>query len=77
MNYNFTKILNHKRAIILKKKLTVMYCCLLMEVMMVNKYCKCIGFISNGFEKKWGGTTNLTKILSRRKRAIILAKTLT
>ena len=29
-----------------------------------------------GFEKKWGGTKNLTKILNR-KRAIILTKTWT
>ena len=53
-----------------------MYSCLLMEVMMVNKYCKCISYISNGFAKKWGGTKNLTKILSG-KRAIIFTKTLT
>ena len=51
----------------------VMYSCLSMEVMMVNKYCKCISYISNGFAKKWGGTKNLTKILSG-KRAIILKK---
>ena len=31
-----------------------MYSCMLMEVMMVNKYCKCISYISNGFEKKGG-----------------------
>ena len=45
------------------------------EIMMLNKYCKCISLISNSFEK-WGGTKYLTKILSR-KRAIILRKTLT
>ena len=47
---NFTKILNPKRAIILKKLDSVMYSCLLKEVMMVNKYCKSISFISNGYE---------------------------
>ena len=54
----------------------VMYSCLLMEVMKVNQYFKCIRLISNGFEKKWGGANKLTKILNR-KRVIILTKTLT
>ena len=71
---NLTKILSWKRAIILTKNLDrVMYSCLSMEVMMVNKYCKCKSYISNGFAKKWGGTKNLTKRLSW-KRAIILTK---
>ena len=44
-----------------------MYSCLLMEVMMVNKYYNSISYISNDFEKKWSGTKNLTKILSKEK----------
>ena len=31
----------------------VMFSCLLMEVIMVNKYCKCISYIPYGFEKSW------------------------
>ena len=38
-----------------------MYSCLWIEVMMVNKYCKCVSYISNGFEKNWGGTKNLNQ----------------
>ena len=49
---NLTKILSPKRAIILTKTLTrVMYFCLLLEVMMTNKYCKFQSNICNGFEK--------------------------
>ena len=44
-----------------------MYSCLLMEVLMVNKYCKCINYISNGFEKKWGDTKNLNQNYKSKK----------
>ena len=64
-----TKHLSRKRAINSYKNLDrVMSSFLLMAVMMVNKYCKCI--------KTWGGTKYLTKTLSR-KSAIIITKTMT
>ena len=44
-----------------------MYSCLLMEEMIVNKCCKIKSNICNGLAKKWIGTKNLTKILSRKK----------
>ena len=74
---NLTKLLSRKKGHFSCKNLNrVMYSCLLMEVMMLNKCCKFRSHIYNGFEKKWIGTKNLTKIL-RQKRAIILRKILT
>ena len=80
-NWGGTKNLNQNSKLkksqnSLKKIDRIMCSCLSMEVMMVNKYCKCISYISNGFEKKWDGTKKITKILSGKK-AIILTKTLT
>ena len=34
---------------------------------MLNKYCKCICFIFNGFEKQWRGTKSLTETLKSKK----------
>ena len=37
---------------------TVTYSCLMMQVMIVNKYCKFKSHFFNGFETKLGGTKN-------------------
>jgi hypothetical protein len=44
--------------------------CLLLKVVMVNKYGQFQSNTSNGFEIKWGGTKNLTKLntLSKSKK---------
>ena len=49
---NFNQNSKQKKGHNAFKKLDrVMNTCLLIDVMMVDKYCKCISYISNDFEK--------------------------
>ena len=50
--------------------------CLWMEVMMVNKDCKCVSYIFNGFKKKWGVTKNLNQNSKSKKGHKSFKKTL-